>query len=324
VKRRDFIGGLAAAAAWPILVRAQQPSKIPFIGFLGQSTPSAEKERAAAFVQRLSELGWVDGHNIKVEYRWGEGRTERFAEIAAEFVRLKVDLIVASGTANVAAAKRATSIIPIVFAVAGNPVANNLVASLARPGGNVTGLSTQATDLAAKRLEVLKDVVPGLNHLAIVGNVANPLAVLEITEVQQVAGTLGLRTTAMEIKSAGDISAAFKPLEGANALYVVADPLVNTNRDLIQNLAMEARLPAIYNAREHVEAGGLISYGPNFADLYRRAADFVDRIVRGAEPGEIPVEEPTKFDLAINIKTAKTLGLTVPEELLARADKVIE
>jgi len=177
MKRRKFFVGVAGAVAWPLASRGQQSSKIPVIGFIGQSTPLAEKERTAAFVQRLSELGWVDGQSIKIEYRWGEGRTERFAEIAAEFVRLKVDLILASGTANVAAAKHATAVIPIVFAVAGNPVANNLVASLARPGGNVTGLSTQATDLAAKRLQILREFVPGLNHLAIMGNVANPLAV---------------------------------------------------------------------------------------------------------------------------------------------------
>jgi putative tryptophan/tyrosine transport system substrate-binding protein len=225
----------------------------------------------------------------------------------------------------VIAAKEATSVIPIVFAVAGDPIANNLVASLARPGGNVTGLSTLATDLAGKRLEILREAVVGLRRLATIGNVANSLAVLEMREVQAAAVTLGLEAATLEIRRAEDIAVAFQGLKGgADALYVIADPLVNTNRARIHTLAMGARLPAIYNAKEHVEAGGLISYGPNFADLYRRAADFVDRILRGTKPGDIPVEQPTKFDLAINLITAKALGLEISPTLLARADEVIE
>jgi putative tryptophan/tyrosine transport system substrate-binding protein len=292
---------------------------------LGQSTPLVESQRLSAFLKRLRELGWIEGRTVAIEYAWGEGSSERFAEIAADFVRLKVDVIVTSGTANVVAAKQATSVIPIVFAVAGDPIANNLVANLARPGGNVTGLSTLATDLAGKRLELLREAIPGIRRLATIGNVGNSLAVLEMSEVQAAASRLGFEAATLEIRRAEDIAPAFEALKGrADALYVVADPLVNTNRARIHTLAMGARLPAIYNAREHVEAGGLMSYGPYFPELYRRAADFVDRILRGAKPGDIPVEQPTKFDLVINLTTAKALGLEVPPALSARATEVIE
>jgi ABC-type uncharacterized transport system substrate-binding protein len=326
MKRRDFImllGG--AAAAWPLVARAQQGAKLPTIGFLGQSTPVVESLRLDAFLKRLRELGWIEGRTIAIEYAWGQGSSERFAEIATDFVRLKVDLIVTSGTANVIAAKQATLVIPIVFAVAGDPIANNLVASLARPGGNVTGLSTLATDLAGKRLELLREAVPGFRRLATIGNVGNSLALLEMSEVQAAAARFGLKAAALEIRRAEDIAPAFEALRGgADALYVVADPLVNTNRARIHTLAMGARLPAIYNAKEHVEAGGLMSYGPNFSELYRRAAEYVDKILRGAKPANIPVEQPTKFDLVVNLTTAKALGLEVPATLLARADEVIE
>jgi ABC-type uncharacterized transport system substrate-binding protein len=326
MRRREFIalvGG--AAAAWPLTVGAQQPAKPPTIGFLGQSTPSAESQRGAAFSQKLRELGWIEGHTVAIKYGWAEGRSERFAEIAAEFVRTKVDVIVTSGTANVIAAKQATSIIPIVFAVAGDPIANNLVASLARPAGNVTGLSTLATDLAGKRLELLRDAVPGFGRLAIIGNVDNPLSVLEMSEVRAASDRLRLESVTLGIRRAEDLAPAFGDIKGrADALYVVADPLLNTNRSQIHTLAMEARLPAIYNDREHVEAGGFMSYGPNFQDLYRRAAEYVDKILRGAKPGELPVEQPSRFDLAINLTTAKALGLTISPTFLARADAVVE
>jgi ABC-type uncharacterized transport system substrate-binding protein len=325
MNRRALIALLGGAAASPLAARAQQAARLPTIGFLGQSTPVVESERLDAFLKRLRELGWIEGRTVAIEYAWGQGSSERFAEIAADFVRLKVDVIVTSGTANVIAAKQATSVIPIVFAVAGDPIANNLVASLARPGGNVTGLSTVATDLAGKRLELLRMAVPGFRRLATIGNVGNSLAVLEMKEVQAAAARFGLEAAALEIRRAEDITPAFEALKGgADALYVVADPLVNTNRARIHTLAMGARLPAIYNAKEHVEAGGLMSYGPNFRELYRRAAEFVDKILRGAKPADIPVEQPTKFDLAINLTTAKALGITVPLPLLARADEVIE
>jgi putative ABC transport system substrate-binding protein len=324
-KRRDFITLLGgAAAAWPLAARAQQPGKLPTIGFLGTTTASAWKPWTAAFAQRLRELGWIEGRNLAIEYRWAEARSERFAEIAAEFVRLKVDVIVTGGNAAVAA-KRASSVVPIVFALVDDPVGMGLIASLARPGGNVTGLSLQQLNLAGKRLELLREVLPGLRRLAIMVNVDLPAAVLEMGEIQAAAGTLGLDVAPFEIRRAEDIAPAFEALKGrAEALYVVADALVTTHRIRINTLALAARLPTIHGVREYVEAGGLMSYGPNFADLFRRAADFVDKILRGAKPGDIPVEQPTKFDLVINLTTARALGLTIPESFLLRADEVIE
>jgi len=326
MKRREFItlvGG--AAAAWPLAARAQQAA-MPVIGFLGGPSASAIANFGiAAFVQRLRALGWIENRTIAIEYRWAEGRSERFAEIAAEFVRLKVDVIVAPTTPAVIAAKQATSGIPIVFTLANDPVGAGLVASLTRPGGNVTGLSTQGPDLAGKRLEQLREVVPNLHHLAIVANVDNPGVVLEIGEAQAAARTLGLEVVTPEIRRAEDMAPAFRAVEGrAQALYVIADPLVSTYRARIHTLAMGARLPTIYGFRENVEAGGLMSYGPNFPDLYRRSADLVDKILRGAKPADIPVEQPTKFDLIINLTTAKALGLEIPPKLLALADEVIE
>ena len=292
---------------------------------MGQTTRSVAGEWTAAFVQRLRELGWIDGRNVAIEYRWGEGRDERFGEIAAEFVRLKVDVIVTSGTTQVLAAKQATSVIPIVFATAGEPVGTGLVTSLARPGGNVTGLSNQNFDTIGKRLELLHEVVPNLRGAAIIANVANPAVVLEIAQAQAAARALGLEVVTPEIQRGEDIAPAFKAFEGrAQALYVAPDALVVTNRVRIHTLAMGMRLPTIYASRDYVEAGGLMSYGANNPDLFRRAAEYVDKILRGAKPGDIPVEQPTKFDLVINLTTAKTLGLSVPPSLLARADEVIE
>jgi putative ABC transport system substrate-binding protein len=298
---------------------------MPVIGFLGASSPSAENQRTAALAKRLRELGWIEGHNIAIDYRWAEGRSERFTEIAVEFVRLKVDVIVTAGTPAVLAAKMATSVIPIVFASAGDPVRAGLVASLARPGGNVTGLSNQSTDLVGKRLELLRDIIPNLRRLAIMANVSNPGAPLEMDEVQQTAKKLGLEVVASKIRAAEDITPAFEQLKGrAEALYVIIDWLLLTNRIRISTLALDAGLATIHGLREYVEAGGLMAYGPNIPDLYRRAADFVDKILRGTKPGEIPVEQPTTFDLVINLTTAKALGLTVPPSLLARADEMIE
>jgi len=317
-----LLGG--ATAAWPLAARAQQPAKLPTIGFLGGTTPATWSLFVAAFVQRLRELGWIEGRTIAIEYRWAEGRGERFAEIAAEFVRLNVDVIVTVGGA-VLAAKQATSLIPIVFAAAADPVGSGLVASLARPGGNVTGLSSQFTDLAGKRLELLREMVPSLRRLAIMANAGYPAAVLEMAEVQATTRTLGLDVVTLELRRAEDIAPAFEALKGrAEALYVCAESLVTTNRVRINTLALAARLPTMHSIREYVEAGGLMSYGPNFPDLWRRAGDLVDKILRGAKPADIPVEQPTKFDLIINLTTAKALGLDVPPTLLARADEVIE
>jgi len=307
MRRREFIALVgSAAAAWPLAARAQQPAKQPSFGFLGSSTPSAMSQWVAAFVQRLRDLGWIEGRTVTIEYRWAEGRSSRAAEIAAEFVQLKVDVIVTYATSPVLAAKQATSVIPIVFAAANDPVGAGLVASLARPDGNVTGLSVQQTDVAGKRLELLREVVPGLRRLAIMANIGNPGAVLEMGEAQVAARTLGLEVTTIEIRRGEDIAPGVNALKGqAEALYVCTDPLVITNRARIQTSAMGARLPTVYNSREYVETGGLMSYGPNFLDQWRRTAEIVDEILRGAKPGDIPVEQPTKFDLVLNLTTAK-------------------
>ena len=328
MKRREFItlvGG--AAAAWPLIARAQQPAKVPTIGVMGPTTASVAGQWTAALVQRLRELGWIEGRTLAIEYRWAQGQTERAAEITAEFVHLKVDVIVTAGTSNVVAAKQVTSVIPIVFAGAGDPVGTGLVASLARPGGNVTGLSNQSTDLAAKRIELLREVVPGLRRLAIMADVGAPIAIamLEVGEAHAAALTLGLEAVTLEIRQAEDITSAFETLKGrAEALHVASGQVLNTNRLLINALALAARLPTIHTFRALVESGGLMFYGPNFQHLSRRAADYVNKILRGTKPANLPVEQPIKFDLVINLKTAKALGLEVPPTLLARADEVIE
>jgi putative ABC transport system substrate-binding protein len=272
----------------------------------------------------LHDLGWIEGRTTVIDYRWAEGRTERYAEIAAEFVRLKVDVIVTVGGA-VAAAKQATATIPIVFAYAGDPVGSGMVASLAKPGGNVTGLSVQSTDLAGKRLEILREIFPDVRRLAIIGNVEYAATVLEMGEAQVAARTLGLEVVKSEIRRAEDIAPAFEALKGAaEALYVCPDATMNANHARVNTLALGARLPTMHGVREYVEAGGLMSYGPSLPDLYRRAAEYVDKILRGAKPADLPVEQPTKFDLIINLVTARALGLEVPATLLARADEVIE
>jgi ABC-type uncharacterized transport system substrate-binding protein len=326
MKRRQFLTLLGgAAAAWPRAARAQQAAKLPTIGYLGVTTPAVSAQRHAAFVQRLRELGWIDGRNIAIEYRWAEGSNERTAEFVAEFVRRRVDVIVTGGGPAVAAAKQATAIIPIVFQLMADPVGAGLVDSLARPGGNVTGLSNQSAESAGKRLELLREIVPDLRRLGIIANATNPDTASEGRQTEAAARALGFEVTAPEIRRAEDVIPAFAMFKGrTQALYVAADPLVNTNRARIHTLAMAARLPAIYNAREFIEAGGLMSYGSNAVELFRRSADFVDKILRGANPGDIPVEQPSKFDLVINLTTAKALELAIPESFLLRADEVIE
>ena len=274
--------------------------------------PSSWGKWVAAFVQRLRELGWSEGRTIAIEYRWAEGRSERYAEIAAEFVRRNVDVIVTSGVAALAA-KQATSVIPIVFAVASDPVGAGLVASLARPGGNLTGLSTQLADTGGKKLELLREAVPGLRRLAILANAGYPASVIEMGEVRTAARTLGLEVAALEIRRVEDIAPAFAALKDrAEALYICEDAFTSANRNRIYTFALTARLPMILGTRGDIEWGGLMSYGANFSDLFRRAADYVDKILRGAKPADLPVEQPTKFDLVINLITAKALGLTVP------------
>jgi putative tryptophan/tyrosine transport system substrate-binding protein len=325
IRRREFITLLGGtAAAWPLAARAQQAKTLPTIGFLGASTPMNWTHWTGAFVGRLSELGWTDGRTVAIEYRWAEGRSERFAEIAAEFVRLKVDVIVSVGSGALAA-KQATSIIPIVFAAATDPLGGGLVASLARPGGNVTGLSMQASDAAGKRLELLRELLPGLHRLAVIGNPGYPAAAYEIGEVRTAAHALGLGIDVIEIRRAEDIAGTFPVLKsGPQALYVCADPLVNANHARINTLALGARLPTIHAVRDFLGAGGFMSYGPSLVHSFRRAGDYTDKILRGAKPGDLPVEQPTKFDLVFNLTTARALDLEIPATLLARADEVIE
>ena len=325
MERRAFITLLGgAAAAWPLTARAQQ-AKRPIVGFLGDSTPLAESERAAAFARRLQDLGWIEGRTIAIEYRWADARSERLAEIAAEFSRLQVDVIVTGGTPATMAAKQATSVIPIVVAAAGDPVGVGLVASLARPGGNVTGLSSLTVDLSGKRIDLLREAISNLGRLAIMGNVGNPLTVLELGELQAAARQLGLQLDTLEIRGPQDIASALDAVKGrADALYVCQDLLTRANRLRINTLALAAHLPVMHASREFIEAAGLMSYGPNFVDSYRRVGDYVDKILRGAKPGDLPVEQPTKFELVINLITAQALGLRVPPSLLARADEVIE
>ena len=323
MRRREFITLLGGAATIPLAARAQQAK--PTIGWMGESTPAGQRDWIAAFTQRLNELGWAEGRNVAIEYRWAEGNNERFAALVDGLVRLKVDVIVTQGTPAVLAAKRATSVIPVVFAIAGNPVGNGLVTSLARPGGNVTGVSNVTADLAGKRIELLREVVPQLRRLTIMANVDNPSVMLDLREVDAAARTLRLEIDTSEIRRADDIAMAFEALRGrTDAVYVAGDPLVTTNRNRIALLAVGARLPTMLGNRENVDAGGLMSYGPSLPNNHRRAADLVDKILRGTKPADLPVEQPTKYDLVINLITAKALGLTVPPSLLARADEVIE
>jgi len=265
----------------------------------------------------------VDGRNVRIEYRWAEGRFDRSPEMIAEQLAQKADIIVTHAPLNVIAAKRATSVIPIVFAAVGDPVGIGVVASLARPGGNVTGLSLQSADLAGKRLELLREAIPSLRRLAIMVNAASPNATLEVDEIKAAIPKLDLEVAVLEIRRADDIAPAIEGLK-SDALYVQTDPLFNTNRARINALALTARLPTISGTREYVEAGSLMSYGANFTDLFRRAGDYVDKILRGANAGDLPVQQPTKFDLIVNLKTATALGLDLPRTLLIRADEVIE
>jgi putative tryptophan/tyrosine transport system substrate-binding protein len=324
MRRRELIALLGgAAASWPLAVRAQQTGKLPTIGFLGADA-AAFSPSTAAFVGHLRELGWIEGRTIAIEYRWSQGRTERYAEIAAEFVRLKVDVIVTVGSA-VPLVRQATTVIPIVFAVGIDPVGSGLVASPAQPGGNVTGLSIQANELAGKRLELARELVPRLHRLAIMFNVGNAQPVLEMGETQAAARVLGLEVVPLVIQRPEDIAGALQTLKArADALYVAVDQLMVANRTSILTSALGARLPTIFSTRDFVTAGALMSYGPSYTERFRHAADYVDKILRGAKPGDLPVDQPTKFELVINLKTAKALGLTIPQSLRVRADEIIE
>jgi len=323
MQRREFITlSASAAVAWPLTLHAEQSAKLPTIGFLGAGSPAGWSHWTAAFSQRLQELGWVEGRTVAIEFRWAEGHSERYAEIVTDFVRLKVDVIVSVGSVAMVA-KRVTSTIPIVFTTAADPIGDGMVASLARPGGNVTGLSSQAADVTSKRLEFLREGIPDLRRLAVLTEVGNLGNVLELNQLKIAVKTLDL--VVLEMRSADDIAPAFEGLKGrVEAIYVHANPLANTNRTRINDLALGARLPTMHGFREYVESGGLMSYGPNTPDLYRRAGDYVDKILRGAKPADMPVEQPTKFELVVNLKTARALGIDLSPSLLARADEVIE
>jgi len=326
MRRRDIIWAIAASVvAQTSATYAQEPTKLNKVGFLDSVSTSFRAQLNTVFMQRLRELGWNEGQNLSIEYRSTEGRVERSAELATDLVRLKVDIIVAAGTAVAVAAKRATSAIPIVFPLAGDPIENGLVSSLSRPGGNITGLSLLKSDLAAKRLELLRESVPSVRRLAILANAGYPAAIDEMQKVLAATKALGFEAATFEVRRAEDIESVFEAIKThADVLYVCADPLVFANRVRIATLALGARLPTIYDNVAFVKAGGLISYGPSFTDMYRRSAEYVDKILRGAKPSDLPVEQPTKLDLVVNLTTAKALGLTVSPTLLALADEVIE
>lgn len=323
--RREFVAGFVAAIIWPWAGRAQQPAKVRTVGLLGASSPDTAGPWIAAFVGRLGELGWTEGKNVVIEYRWAEARNERYSEIAAELTSRNVDVIVTWASAPVLAAKRTTATIPIVFAAQMDPVGAGVVTSLARPGGNITGMSIQQTDTAGKRIELLREVAPKLARLAVMANAGAPGAMLEMREVVTTARNLKLEAIPIEVRQADEIFSSIESLKNrADALYVATDPLMFNNRVRINALAQTQLLPTIYGSREYVDAGALMSYGPNWADLFRHAAGQVDKILRGTKPADIPVEQPTKFDLVVNAKTARALGIELPASLVARADEVLE
>jgi putative ABC transport system substrate-binding protein len=324
MRRREFITLLGGAAvAYPLAVRAQPSDQLRHVAVVGDS-PSTWNKWIAGFAERLRDLGWIEDRTIVIEYRWSEGRPERVAEITAELVQRKPDVIVTYGGAALVL-KRATASIPIVFAIAIDPLGADLVQSLSRPGGNITGLSLQQTESSGRRLELLRDVVPGLHRLAIMFDGGYRASVAEKEALQIMAHRLGLEATPYEIRRPEDIAPIFDAVKGrVDALYVVGNALTEVNVPQIVMLALGAQLPTSLTSANSVRAGGLMSYGANYPAIFRRAADYVDRILRGTKPGDLPVEQPTKFDLVIDLKTAKALGLTIPPNLLVLADEVIE
>ena len=325
MRRRYFIALLGSAViSSPLAPRAQPAAKLPTIGILG-STAAAWNHWLPALLQRLHELGWIENRTVTIDYAWTEGDAKRYAELAADLASRSVDLIVPLGTPAIVAAKKATSTIPIVFPLASDPVGEGLVTSLAHPGGNITGLSNQQPDLAGKRLEILRDLLPGFRQLAILSNANNPTATLSVEEILPAASKLGLEVIRLDVKHPEDIAPVIGSLNGrAQALYVVGDPLTADNQIQINTLALAARLPTMHGSRGYVETGGFMSYGPDFSDLFRRSGDYIDKILKGAKPADLPVEEPTKIELVVNLKTAKALGLAISQAFLMRADVVIE
>jgi ABC-type uncharacterized transport system substrate-binding protein len=326
MRRREFIslvGGMAVA--WPLAAGAQQPGKIYRIGFLWDS-PDAFVDALEAFRQGLNELGYVEGQTITIEYRWAEGRPERMRELAEELVRLKVDVIVAPSSIYTAAAKRATLTIPIIFMSHADPLGSNHVASLSRPGGNITGLSLMMTETNVKGLELLKEAVPGISRVAVMFDPATPSHGPGLKAVEGAGPTLGLRIQSAPVRSATEYDSAFAALarERADAVLILSTPLFIAGAKRLAELCLAHKLPSLFGPKHHVQEGGLMSYSPDRADLWRRGAIYVDKVLRGIDPADLPVQQPTKFELVINIKTAKSIGLTIPPTLLARADDVIE
>jgi ABC-type uncharacterized transport system substrate-binding protein len=321
MRRREFFGILGGAAGWPLIVWAQQVSKLYRLGYLA---PALIPHLKDALFEALRDLGYVEGQNLKVEYRYGAG--EAVDALAAELVALKPDLIITVATPPALAAKRATTRIPVVMATAGDPVRLGVVASFASPGGNITGVTLYGTELSAKRIELFREAVPRIKRLACLANAKNPYGQVLWQEAEPAARALGLEPILFQLQELGDLPATFRGMEGkeANALIVFSDALFNSARRQIVALAAEHRLPAIYEGREFVEDGGLISYGPDIVEMTRRSAAFVDKILKGANPADLPIEQPTRFEIAINAKTAKALGLSLPPVLLARADEVIK
>jgi putative ABC transport system substrate-binding protein len=312
-----------ATAGWLPAASAQQAGKVFKVGFLTAGAPIAE---ITALGDALRELGWIEGKNIVWERRYADNRLDRLPELAAELVRLKVDVIMAAGTIAPLAAKRATATIPIVMTAAGDPIGSGLISSLARPGGNVTGISMMVPELGGKRLELLKDLLPRMSRVAVLWDAANPYPLAVFKETERAAQTLGIEVQSLEVRGPDDFGGAFEAAkrQPPDALIVVEDPLTMDFRKQVIDFAATCRLPAIYGLRFFVDAGGLMAYGASLSDLQRRAAAYVDKILRGAQPGDLPVEQPTKFELLINLKTANALGLAIPPVILARADEVIE
>jgi ABC-type uncharacterized transport system substrate-binding protein len=325
--RREFITLLGSAAAgWPLAAPAQQQAKVPHIGFLGNSTAALEADLVGPFRDGLRDLGYEEGRNIVIEYRWAEGKYDRFPALIAELIALKVDVIVTAGTPAALAVKTATTSIPLVMVAVGDPVGTGLVASFARPGGNNTGLTSLAPELEGKRLELLREVVPKLSYIAVLWNPANAYMVTTEKEVQAAAKVLHMKVLSLGVRTPEELDTALATVlkEQPGALNVLADRLFLHNRARIVDFAAQHRLPGVHAYRELVVAGGLMSYGPSYADMHRRAAIYVDKILKGAKPADLPVQAPTKFELVINLKTAKALGLAVPPTLVALADEVIE
>jgi putative ABC transport system substrate-binding protein len=327
VKRRNFIAFIGGAvAAWPLAAWAQDAGRKHFIGFLGNSTAALEANLIGPFRDGLRALGYEEGRNLAIEYRWAEGRYERFPTLIAELIASKIDVIVTAGTPATLAVKKATTSIPLVMIAVGDPISTGIVPNLRHPGGNITGLTSIAPELEAKRLELLREVVPALSHFAVLWNPSNAYQVLSENEIRALALVLGLKMLSLGARTREEINDAFATIirERPGALLVLADRLFLHNRMRIMEFALQNRLPGVHAYRELVEAGGLMSYGPSYSDLHRRAATYVDKILKGAKPGDLPIELPTKFDLVVNLKTAKVLGLAIPPSVLARADEVIE